>query len=140
MNRDKLIEEIVVSMQSLSRKMLSGKYSALTKPIVNHSQFAILNIVESNDRSTIKTIAEMLEISSSAATQLVNELVSKKYLIRKTDSLDKRVTIVNLSSKAKKNLHKLRDQYIQLMKEHLSVFTDTEFKQYVTLIKKLRDR
>lgn len=69
-NRQKDTEIIIASFQSIKRHFIcQAKQSGLT-----HTQWGLLSLIRDKEGISIGKIAEILGISSSAVTQLVNDL------------------------------------------------------------------
>lgn len=93
--------------------------------------------IEERGESTVKDVAKALGITSSAATQLVDGLVSSGYVNRKTDEEDRRAVALTLSKKTKEHVNKMKKQGIQKFLTLFKVLNDKEFNQYLELNKKI---
>src|SRR3989344_4312497 len=82
---------------------------------ISHSQWFVLDLIGREKRVSIKEISATLGISSSAATQLVNEPVKDGYVLKRSDKKDGRVTVVAISPKATAALAKLRTHVLRGM-------------------------
>lgn len=136
MKREKAIEEILAWFQCIKRQLgCQVRQSGLT-----HAQWIALSVVREHEGVGIKKIAEVLGVSSSAATQLVDELENNDFIIRKTNPDDKRVLCVSLSHKAQKELKRMTQVKIAAFSDFFAVLSDEEFAQYVSLNKKIISR
>lgn len=135
-NRKKTIEDLLQNMHAMRHKLMVG-YTAKKGVVITPSQGFVLRFVAKNNSANIKAITQALNITSSAATQLVDGLVEKGYLIRKVNPKDKRFTTLLLSVKAKKLLKKCKEQGLQKMTALFDVFTDEELSKYALLHNKL---
>ena len=104
---------------------------------VTFSQWRVLEIIDRQGKASIKEIHTALGISSSATTQLVNELVKKKYVSRRVDPADRRVSSIRLSPKMRKFLKMLKDQNLKKTIRLFKPLNDREFRQYIDLHKKI---
>lgn len=96
--RKECIESITQSMYAIRHKALAcdSAKSTFTHPEKNSitpSQLAVLETVMEKQPTNLKDIAEGLGITSSAATQLVDGLVGKDYLVREHRQQDRRVLL-----------------------------------------------
>jgi DNA-binding MarR family transcriptional regulator len=137
-NRRKTIEGLLQDMHAMRHKFMVGHINK-KDVVITPSQGFVLRFVAKNNSANIKTIAGVLHITSSAATQLVNGLVDKKYLVRKDNPNDRRTITLVLSEKAKKIFKEFKEQGLQKMTALFDVFTDEELTQYITLNKKITD-
>ena len=137
--RKKQIEKLFEDLQVLKRKMIAGASSHMERTHITASQWLVLQYLRKNDRVTIKEIAQTLSMTSSAATQLVESLVHKGYVDRKTNSDDKRARSLSLSDRSKKRMEMHRRKRIQDMQHVFDVLTDEEFKSYCYLLNKITE-
>jgi len=86
---------------------------------------------------TIGDVKKALGISSSAATQLANNLEEKGHVIRTPLSTDARASVLVLSSDSKKKFEHMRTKKLKEFTKLFDVFTDDEFSTYVQLQAKL---
>ena len=134
-NRKQLIEEILNSIHALRQKM---KIKAVaSRDHITHSQWFVLGIIEHNKHVSIKNISEMLGISSSAATQLVNGLVQNGYVVRQDKPEDRRAVQLELSTKGKKQISSLKEKRINEMTKLFDALNDSELETYLRFHKKI---
>lgn len=122
----------------MRHKLMVG-YTAKRKTAITPSQGFVLRFVADNNAVNVKSVAQALHITSSAATQLVDGLVDKGYLFRKNNSDDRRVITLSLSEKAKRLFKEFKEQGMEKMTELFDVLTDEELAQYAALNKKIAD-
>ena len=89
------------------------------------------------DATSVTELAEQLSVSSSAATQVVNELVRKGYVLRHTDPSDRRKTRLSLSAGANKELVRMKREMISRFEKLYAALSDSEFKTYLALQEKI---
>ena len=135
--RRKQIENLLEDILVLKRKIFFGPVSNLENGHITASQWPVLRFLKNNDGSTLKGIAQALTMTSSAATQLVEPLVQRGYIIRKTSTSDKRALKLGLSAKGKRHMATLRTRRIADMANVFGVFTDEEFETYRLLLGKI---
>ncbi len=137
-NRKKVIDGLLQNMYAMKHKLMVG-YADKKELAITPSQGFVLRFVDKNSSANVKTIAATLLITSSAATQLIDGLVDKDYLVRKGDPDDRRVIALSLSMKAKKLFNDFQKQGLQKMTELFNALDDEELTQYVALTKKIMD-
>lgn len=135
-NRKKIIEDLLQNMHAMRHKLMVG-YTTKKEMVITPSQGFVLRFVAKNSSANIKAITQALNITSSAATQLVDGLVDKGYLVRKNNTNDRRIITLSLSLKAKNLLKKCKEQGLQKMIDIFDILTDEELTQYAVLNKKL---
>ena len=135
-DRKKLIEEIAEDWHAIKNKM-HARVVALCKGDVTASQRFALFLIAQRQGTSVKNIAAMLGVSSSAATQLVNELVRTGYVQRKTSKKDKRELDLVISKKGKKQLGLMKRDYLKMMSELFYQLDDKDLATFSKLNKKI---
>jgi len=135
-NRIKLIEKIFESIYAVKQKIASEMNMSFDEMQLTHSRWLVLNSIRKNNSINIKDLAELLDISSSATTQIVDGLVSKGFLSRKRSKADRRVLEIALSRRSVNQLKKSMKK-ISLI---FNVLNDDELAKYCELNSKIADR
>lgn len=107
---------------------------------LTHAQWIALSVIREKEGVGIKKIAEVLGVSSSAATQLVDDLEDNKFVIRETSKDDKRVLVISLTEKAQKQFADMHRERIRAFSVFFDALDAEEFAQYVALNKKIISR
>ena len=135
----RILRSVLVDRQGRPR-FLSGKaLPPARKARITPAQWGVLAVVLRREHVGIKEIAKELHITSSAATQLVDELVGKKYLARTVNPEDRRGLSLKIPEPRKKMVQALRERRIE---EFLNIFrnlTDAELAQFAALCGKIAD-
>ena len=139
-NREQKIKELMEGLQSLKRSMKFHSIGAGKIPRITPSQWGALMIIDGRKESTIKDIANALNITSSATTQLVDGLVANGYVIRKENAEDRRQVSLTLSNKTKTQVESMKKQFNKKFLKFFEVLDDKEFDQFVLLCKKIFER
>src|SRR5665213_3615327 len=140
-DRAQHIEQLSESFQAIRRTLAAKMSISSDKNLrsITPSQWGVLRIFTTKDHVSIKTIADMLAISSSAATQLVDGLVENGHLKRKDDPDDRRSQYIELSGSAKKQMSLLRKSRLKRLSDVFAALTDKELQQYLLLTRKVTD-
>lgn len=137
-NRLQKLEELMESFQAF-KKPVAFRGGALKMPRITPSQWMVLRIISQRNISTVKDISEALNMSSSAATQLVDGLVHSRYVVRKVNKTDRRKVTLTLSEKSTKDIERMKKHMLQQMLSIFKVLNDQEFEQLYKLNKKITD-
>jgi DNA-binding MarR family transcriptional regulator len=136
-NRAQLIEELLYSFHTI-RKITKAKSLHLGhQDHITHSQWFVLTMIEHFEKTNIKELAEALDMSSSAATQLVDVLVQSDFVLRREDPEDRRSVQLELSPKGKKHIETTKEQRLNEMADIFDGLTDSELKEFIRLHKKI---
>lgn len=136
--REKLMENLLQTMSTMRHRLMVG-YHHQKRKVITPSQACVLRFVAENPTVNVKTIAETLHITSSAATQLISSLVKKGYLLQKITPEDRRVRALFLSPKANKLFNEFKAQGLKKMEVLFKPLTDEELAQYAALNQKIAD-
>ncbi len=136
-NRKQKVEELLTDLRSLRHTMKFRMAGSARTPRITPSQWGALMLIEERGESTVKDLANALGISSSAATQLVDGLVSNGYVVRKVHVEDRRSVTLTLSKKTVAQVEKIKKQSLQKFLKFFAVLSDREFDQYIALNKKI---
>jgi DNA-binding MarR family transcriptional regulator len=137
MNRTPIIKQVLEGIHVLQHKIIARQQFPKGIEGITFSEWRVLEVVNQKEGSTIKDIHTALGITSSAATQLVNNLVRKKYVLRKAHKEDRRASSIMLSSHMKKSLSALMEQNFKKMQELFDALSDEEFITFTQLHHKI---
>ncbi len=138
------IELIVKSLHTIKRSLVAcsvHKSSPNKEKLasITHAQWAVLGILMETEKMALKEIAKALNITSSAATQLVDGLVINGYLQRVTDPSDRRAFHVSIAKKYQMHMHKMKSKAVDQFTAVFTALTDAELVQFAKLHKKIVD-
>ncbi len=135
--RKQLIDEIMANFQAMKNKMHAQVGAHSSKLGITHSQLFVLAIIEKNQNIGIKEISRKLNITSSASTQLVDGLVAKGYVIRKSSSKDRRALHLSLSPQGRSHIADMKKKRMKMMMKFFDPLNDEELATYLALYKKI---
>jgi DNA-binding MarR family transcriptional regulator len=136
-NREQKIAELLESFKSLKHTMAFRTVGSAKMPRITPSQWGVLIMIQQRKESTVKDVAEALDITSSAATQLVDGLVTSGYVMKETNTEDRRAVTLTLSNKTRTQVDTMKKQVLQKFLKFFEVLSDKEFGQYILLNKKI---
>ena len=139
-NRRKIVEEITEDLYSIRRKMASETHSLFDEMQITHPQWIVLHHVKRSNIISIKDLANLLNITSSAATQIVDGLVKRELLLRKRNKEDRRILDIELSGKAISKFDSIKSTSFSTLSALFDVLDDGELKKYRDLNNKIASR
>ncbi len=107
---------------------------------VTRTQWMVLNFIEREGAVSVKDIRLAFGITSSAATQLVSELVKHSHVTKQVDATDKRTAIIRLTLATKKSMARAKRAILSHLLRLFSVLDDREFATYVRLNEKINKK
>jgi DNA-binding MarR family transcriptional regulator len=131
--RNEIIENIFENIYIIRQRIASEMNLPLNEIPLTYSQWQVLNHVRKAESINIKDLARLLDITSSAATQIVDGLVNKGFLSRKRSKADRRVLEIALSKKSLKQLEKSMKKICPIFE----VLDNKELLEYCMLTAKL---
>jgi len=85
----------------------------------------------------VKDIAQKLNVTSGAITQIIDELVKNGFVIRLEDKVDRRVIRIKLSKKTQAIFHDLKKKFLDHLEPLFNNLSDDEIQTLSTLIAKV---
>jgi DNA-binding MarR family transcriptional regulator len=137
LDRKSQIETIMQSFQATKQKLLKITHFLSDRDQIPYSQWMVLHIIYHDEGIGIKELSHMLGISSSAATQLVNNLVKKGTLVCEKNLEDRRALKIRLAKNTKQLIEAARTQAFEKIYLFFDSLTDEELEQLSKLSKKV---
>lgn len=107
---------------------------------LSSQQWRILHILSKHNHGrgmTITELAEVAQVTSSAVSQFIDQLVDKKFVERQTSADDRRMTIIRIAPAAHDRWQALRADQKKLLSELFDCLTDEELTTFVAILKKI---
>ncbi|MBP6005406.1 MarR family transcriptional regulator [Candidatus Saccharibacteria bacterium] len=133
--RTALLSQLIENFQQSHRSIIRIKSKQTTG--LPHAQRALLLTVDSKNKSNIKELSQILDITPAAITQQVEILVEQNLLIREIDSNDRRNVIVSLSKPGLELVKKLQAIRLEKIKGYFANITDQQLDNFVDVLKKV---
>ena len=138
-DRKELISTIAENVHRMRRKMMVSHMKEGHKHKITPTQWLILDLLLRDKAKTVKEIATALQMSSSAVTQLLEGLITKKHVLRKNNPKDRRIQTLSLSSSFKKKIESMHEKSREHYRELYSILNDDELTQYAKFTQKIAD-
>lgn len=137
-------------MAKVELKILIGLHRAInyidrqsakifTEYKLSMGQFAVLEALYHKGDATIGEIQERILSSSGTMPLIINNLEKRGYLIRETDRKDKRRCILHITPRGEELIGEVYPRNEARIIETMSLWTEEEKEQLVTLLKKFGD-
>lgn len=118
------------SVQEFTKKEIS-KYG------LNHTEFAVLELLYHKGEQPIQVIGKKILIASSSITYVVDKLEEKKFVTRRACPTDRRVTYAVITEDGKKLMEKVFPEHVQNIEEIFDVLSDEEVEHFYELTKRV---
>ena len=136
-DRRSTIEGILQCFQATKQRLLKVTNVLSDRNQIPYSQWMVLHIIYHNEGIGIKELSHMLGTSSSAATQLVDNLVKKGTLVSEKSLEDRRALKIRLAKNTKELIETTKTQTFQKIYTFFDILTDEELQQLSELSKKV---
>ena len=118
--RDPRIETITDNLRTVYASVQQLIVPTWLKLDLSMAQFKALVAVERSSGVGVCGLGRQLSIGESAASLLVDQLVRRGYVGRKTDPADRRRVLLGATSRGEKRLRELRQGSAEIMNEWLA--------------------
>lgn len=135
--RTKALEEILEGFYLLRRKLVACSRGRPRTHRLPSSQWFAMGVIMRKKDTTVRDIRETLSITSSAATQLVNQLVKGGYVEKRPDPHDRRSQHISLSPKAHTVMSSMKAAMLAQITDVFSVLPESEFETFAELHRKI---
>ena len=133
--RKKLLEQIMTSMSELHRCFATARDGFLAQFKLSRAQMELLLSLKHGKR-TIGDLAKNFSITSSAVSQMVDQLERKGLVERNSDPQDRRVTHIKLAKEPTKVFQDVRNKFTTHLSERFSGITKDELETLLAILNK----
>jgi DNA-binding MarR family transcriptional regulator len=137
MDREKQITDLIDNFRAVYKAMFKVAPSFLSELNITYTQMIILSLVKENEGLSLKELAGTLGITSSAATQQVNNLVKRGYLVREESGADRRFVKIHISREMDKQVGVFEARIMEQIFRFFDELTDEELALYCKLNSKI---
>ncbi len=132
-------EKIDALMPAVMRAFARRQTNELYKGKITLPQFFILNCLERNGGSRMSELAHVMEVTTAAATGIIDRLVRYGYVARGYDPKDRRVINVRLTHRGSELVKKISRQRKQVILDVFGALSKEERKAYLSVLMHIRD-
>lgn len=137
-SRKELVERLIIGMISMRHADRdAGHSSILQRHGFSSPQMPMLVLIAKMGSVSVKDIASRLNITSSAATQLVQTLVRHELLHKTIDQKDRRAVRIEFTSLGKRKFAALRADMLGEIEQMFKPVPDREFTEMITTFEKV---
>ena len=136
-HRADLITDYMEVMAVLQRQVMPIRARSAASVGLSRPQAEVLHLLSCRETVSIKQIAELLGITSSAATQLTEGLVAMRCVERREDASDRRKVTVRLLPAGSTKVKALREASRASIEQLLEGLSDTEITELLSVLRKL---
>lgn len=136
--RSELVQMITENMATIRRGMIMQVRTLETQYNLTHGQFELLILIYHHRRPVTATwLANRLQLSPGAISQIVEGLEQRGYIVRTPSPTDRRVQDLSLTEMCKDQLHHVGARRRKLMETVMSSLSDEELTLWYNVQQKL---
>ncbi|MFT4415853.1 MarR family winged helix-turn-helix transcriptional regulator [Fredinandcohnia humi] len=117
--------------------LLLKEFESVFKYELTTKQSLVIHHVNQANTLTVNDLAQLMDISASAVSQLLNKLEKEKYIKREINPTNRREILISLGSKG----YELYEEYDKIdqtiIEKYYSKLSTEEMVQFQTIVKKL---
>ncbi len=136
-SRSSIIAALLKDLSTVGRFAMHRAFHAGNDGIQSRTQLGVLFVLSHHGPQSLKELADRFVMTSSAATQTIDELEEHGLVVRRTDADDRRKVSVLLTAKGKQRLAVAKRDKVKHMKAVLDVLSDDELGQLRSIEQKI---
>jgi DNA-binding MarR family transcriptional regulator len=136
------IENTMISMHQLAFRSHGSRHGFIPSSVMLLGKTIGDHYRQSDEPLSTTQLAEKMDISLSAVTQLLDVLEKKGFVTRRKSDQDRRITLVELTKKSQrhfKHFNRHRDQHSQILKELVDYLGPKDSDEMIRLMKRIND-
>ena len=136
MEKDHSLKAFVVLMKA-TRIIEDGLKKDISTYGINLSEFAVLEALYHKGELTVQQICQKVLINSGSMTYVIDKLVKKGLLNRKTSAGDRRVYYIQLTNEGRTFMDDIFPKHEAFISDIFSSLSEEEQEQFITMMKKV---
>lgn len=132
-------EKIEEVMPAVMKGFAKRQTNELYKGKITLPQFFILSCLKKNGESKMSELAHVMEVTTAAATGIIDRLVRYGYVARVYDPKDRRVINVRLTHKGLELVGKMSRQRKRVILDVFGALSKEERETYLSILMHIRD-
>ncbi|HEX7367789.1 MAG TPA: MarR family transcriptional regulator [Pelobium sp.] len=137
LSKEQATHPIVHHLVLITKKYLST-FADLTIDIpLDRYHYALLYIYQNNEKLTQQDLADYFKVDKSFMVNMIDYLVKKGFVYRKTDLDDRRKHLIKLTKKAHQFLPEINDALVKTNKKALELVTNEQLEVFWKVIQQI---
>jgi len=132
-------EKIEDVMPTVMRGFAKMQTNELFKGKITLPQFFILNHLDKHGESKMNELAKVMDVTTAAATGIVDRLVRYGYIVRAYNPKDRRVINIRLIQKGSDMVKRIGRQRNEVTREVFGKISREERENYLAIMLHIRD-
>lgn len=132
-----MLQTLAENMASIMRCVHAGHGFHCSGFFLRPIHARILLFIERRETVALKDLAEWLNVTPGAVTQMVDALAGMGLVQREEDTKDRRIIRIRLTGLALDKLEELKKGYLTSVSRVFGVLSDMEIEEFVMLLNKV---
>ena len=132
-------KEMLKIMPRLMREFMKRQEGIFTKGNLTVPDIIVMDALKEKGQCTMGFLAGILNLTTSAATVIVDRMIRKGLAKRERSKEDRRVVRVALMKKGEETINNLNAERRHMANELFSVLNEKERREYLRLIEKVHN-
>jgi len=132
-------DELNRILPSIHREMIRRQIDEVHKGRITFQQLLILEFLERGRDAKMSAVARFMDVSTAAATGIIERLVRESYVERVYDKKDRRVIRVQLTAKGSLIVKKASQQRRNMVIKIFQRISKADRRSYLRILKQVKD-
>ena len=132
-NRAHALERLMPALSNLYRAMATSRDSFLAQFNLSRSQMELLVSLKHSPQTT-SSLAKEFDVSASAISQMIDQLIEKQLVERIASNSDRRVTNIQLSSDGRKLFKQIYEEFLAHVESKFKTISTKEIESLTSVI------
>ena len=137
MNRDEASLRALTILLRASSSVSSMLKKDMQSYGLNPTEFTVMEVLYNKGAQPIQVIGNKVLLASSSITYVIDQLEKKKYVERKVNENDRRITLVSLTSSGQEFMEKVFPQHSKIIQELFGGLSQDEIENLSESLKKI---
>lgn len=135
----KLNEKVMVAVVKASELYKKDSDAIFKNYGLTFSQYNVMRVLNNSKdgQNSVTNASKIMLVSSPNMTGIAKRLEKNGFIIRKNDSKDERITLLEITPKGKRVLENIRAAHDENMKNYLASFSEEEKKRLLQDLKRV---
>ena len=137
MNRDEASLRALTILLRASSSVSSMLKKDMQSYGLNPTEFTVMEVLYNKGAQPIQVIGNKVLLASSSITYVIDQLEKKKYVERKVNENDRRITLVSLTSSGQEFMEKVFPQHSEIIQELFGDLSQSDIENLSESLKKI---
>ncbi|EAC6448632.1 MarR family transcriptional regulator [Listeria monocytogenes] len=130
-------DEISFDVNTKAKKMHLFLLRSIASYDVTPEQWSVLEGIEANEPISQKEIALWTKKDTPTVNRIVDVLLRKELVVREVSTEDRRISLLSLTDKGRKETHELRDIVEASCEKMFAGISRADLEQFTTILKNI---